>query len=90
VVGSQKIVRDLNEALRMVREYSLPLEDARMKSFGRPGSLISKVLLLQRERPGRVTVILLEEPIGFQSCKPVCVELMQQLGVLASPQPVEA
>jgi L-lactate utilization protein LutC len=65
VVGSQKIVRDLDEALRRVREYSLPLEDARMKSLGRPGSLISKILILQWERPGRVTVILLEDPIGF-------------------------
>ena len=65
VVGSQKIVRDLDEALRRVREYSLPLEDARMKSLGRPGSLISKVLILEWERPGRVTVILLEDPIGF-------------------------
>jgi L-lactate utilization protein LutC len=65
VVGSQKIVRDVEEALRRVRQYSLPLEDARMKSLGRPGSLIGKVLLLQWERPGRITVILLEGPIGF-------------------------
>jgi hypothetical protein len=42
-----------------------PLEDARMKSLGRPCSLISKILLLQWERPGRITVILLEDPIGF-------------------------
>lgn len=65
VVGSQKIVRDVEEALRRVRQYSLPLEDARMKSLGRPGSLIGKILLLQWERPGRITVILLEGPIGF-------------------------
>jgi L-lactate utilization protein LutC len=65
VVGSQKIVRDVEEGLRRVREYSLPLEDARMKSIGRPGSLVSKILILQRERPGRVTVILLDGTIGF-------------------------
>jgi hypothetical protein len=65
VVGSQKVVRDLEEALRRIREYSLPLEDARMKSLGRPGSLIGKILIMQWERPGRVTVILLEQPIGF-------------------------
>jgi L-lactate utilization protein LutC len=47
VVGSQKIVRDVEEGLRRVREYSLPLEDARMKSIGRPGSLVSKILLMQ-------------------------------------------
>jgi L-lactate utilization protein LutC len=65
VVGGQKIVRDLEEALRRVREYSLPLEDARMKSIGRPGSILSKTLLIHRELPGRITVILLAEPIGF-------------------------
>jgi L-lactate utilization protein LutC len=64
-VGSQKIVRDVEEALRRVREYSLPMEDARMKSIGRPGSLIGKILLLQWERPGRITVILIDEPVGF-------------------------
>jgi LUD domain len=64
-VGSQKIVRDVEEALRRVREYSLPMEDARMKSIGRPGSLIAKILLLQWERPGRITVILIDEPLGF-------------------------
>jgi L-lactate utilization protein LutC len=65
VVGSQKVVRDLEEALRRIREYSLPLEDSRMKSLGRPGSLISKILIMEWERPGRVTVILLEDAIGF-------------------------
>jgi L-lactate utilization protein LutC len=65
VVGSQKIVSDLPQALRRVREYSLPLEDARMKSIGRPGSLVSRILLWEWERPGRTTVILLDEPLGF-------------------------
>jgi hypothetical protein len=64
-VGSQKIVRDVEEALKRVREYSLPMEDARMKSIGRPGSMIGKILLLEYEMPGRITVILLDEPIGF-------------------------
>jgi hypothetical protein len=64
-VGSHKIVRDVDEALKRVREYSLPMEDARMKSIGRPGSRIGKVLLLEREMPGRVTVILIDEPVGF-------------------------
>jgi L-lactate utilization protein LutC len=65
VVGSQKIVKDVEEGLRRVREYSLPLEDARMKSIGRPGSLVSKILLMQWEKPGRTTVILLNGTIGF-------------------------
>jgi hypothetical protein len=30
VIGHQKLVRDLDEGLRRVREYSLPREHARM------------------------------------------------------------
>lgn len=59
------LVGSREEALRRIQEYSLPLEDSRMKSLGRPGSLIGKILIMEHERPGRVTVILLEEPIGF-------------------------
>src|SRR3984957_8562526 len=39
VVGHQKLVRDLEEGLRRVREYTLPREFVRMQSFGYPGSL---------------------------------------------------
>ena len=36
VVGTQKIVPSLEEALRRVREHALPLESARMKTQGFP------------------------------------------------------
>ena len=68
VVGAQKIVRSLEEALRRVREHALPLESARMKSQGFPGSMIGKILILEREPPqfGRnLTMILVNEKLGF-------------------------
>ena len=65
VVGTQKIVRDLGEGLRRVREYSYPLEHQRIQALGMPGSFVAKILLVERERPGRISVILVKEALGF-------------------------
>ena len=68
VVGTQKIVPSLEEALRRIREHALPLETARMRSQGFPGSMIGKILILERELPqlGRnLTMILVNEKLGF-------------------------
>jgi len=65
VVGHQKLVRDLDEGLRRVREYCLPREFARMQALGYPGSLLAKTLLLHREPGGRITVIFVPETLGF-------------------------
>jgi hypothetical protein len=65
VVGAQKIVRDLDEGLRRVREYSYPLEHQRIQSLGMPGSFIAKILLVEGERPGRISIILVKEVLGF-------------------------
>ena len=66
VVGAQKIVPTIEEGLRRIREYALPRESARMKSLGYPGSMIGKLLILERERmPGRsLTMILVNEKLG--------------------------
>jgi L-lactate utilization protein LutC len=65
VVGTQKIVPTLEEGLRRVREHSLPLEDRRMKALGYPGSAIGKILIVERERPGRIHTVFVSEAIGF-------------------------
>jgi L-lactate utilization protein LutC len=68
VAGAQKIVPSLEEGLRRVREYSLNLEIARMKSLGYPGSMIAKILIVEREPAmlGRkVSMILVNEKLGF-------------------------
>jgi hypothetical protein len=66
VVGAQKIVPDLGAALRRIETYAYPLEDARARAtYGRP-SAINKLLIINAEPfPGRTTVLLLREAIGF-------------------------
>ena len=67
VVGTQKITPNLEEAIRRVRTYVLPLEDSRMKSIGYPGSTIGKLLIFEREiMPNRrITLIFVNEKLGF-------------------------
>jgi hypothetical protein len=66
VVGAQKVVPDLPAALRRVEEHCLPLESERaMKVYGQP-SAVNRVLILNAEpEPGRGTVLLLRQAIGF-------------------------
>jgi len=66
IVGAQKIVPDLETALRRVEEHCLPLESARTQAaYGSP-SAISRLLVLNAElQPGRGVVLLLREAIGF-------------------------
>ncbi|GAA2332508.1 LUD domain-containing protein [Streptomyces kunmingensis] len=66
VVGAQKVVPDLSTALRRVEEHALPLENARAQAaYGMP-SAVNRLLVLNAEpRPGRATVLLLREPIGY-------------------------
>ncbi len=66
VVGTQKIVSDLEEGLRRINEYSFPLEDARAQAAYGINSAVNKVLIINREIvPERVTVVLVDEPLGF-------------------------
>src|SRR5258706_1348339 len=65
VAGAQKVVGTLELGLRRLREYSYPLEDARMKAAGYPGTKLAKTLIISFDSPGRTHLILLEEPIGF-------------------------
>jgi len=66
VVGTQKIVSDLEEGLRRVNDYSLPLEDARAQAAYGIHSAVNKVLIINREVvPGRITVVLVDEVLGF-------------------------
>jgi hypothetical protein len=65
VMGHQKLVRNLDEGLRRVREYSLPREYLRMQGEGYPGSLLAKILLICYEPSGRISVILVPQTLGF-------------------------
>lgn len=66
VVGAQKVVPDLDTALRRIDEHCVPLEDERaMKAYGVPSALNRLLILNAEPHPGRGTVLLLREAIGF-------------------------
>ena len=66
VVGSQKIVANLDAALQRIREYVLPWEDAQVRSAVPTGSFVGKILMIEREWiAGRIEVILVRQPVGI-------------------------
>jgi hypothetical protein len=66
VIGSQKIVPDLETAMRRIEEHTLPLENERMQGLYGTDSEIKKVLIIHKEfRPERFTFVLVKEPVGF-------------------------
>jgi len=66
VVGTQKIVSDVEEGLRRINEYAFPLEDARAQLTYGIHSAVNKVLIINREVvPGRITVVFVDEVLGF-------------------------
>jgi hypothetical protein len=66
LVGTQKIVSDLEDGLRRINEYAFPLEDARAQAAYGIHSGVSKVLIINREiTPGRITVVFVDEVLGF-------------------------
>ena len=66
VVGTQKIVSDLEEGMRRIDEYAFPLEDARAQAAYGIHSGVNKVLIINREiAPGRITVVFVDEVLGF-------------------------
>jgi len=65
VVGSQKVVPDMDVAMRRVQYYSYPKEDIRAREkYGMPSALL-KVLTMNGDWPGRSTVVLVREPVGY-------------------------
>lgn len=65
VVGTQKLVRTLEDGLRRIREYCYPLEDERTRqAYGQP-SAINKILMVNAEMSGRIKVVLVKQNLGF-------------------------
>lgn len=67
VVGTQKIVEDLEDGMKRLYEYTLPLESQRAhEAYGVEKSNVSKILTISKEVvPGRITIVFIEENIGF-------------------------
>lgn len=67
VVGAQKVVPTLDDAMKRIYEYVLPLESERAhKAYGVAASNVSKILIISKEvNPSRITLILVKESLGF-------------------------
>jgi hypothetical protein len=67
VAGTQKIVPTLDEGMRRLKEYVIPLEDVHMKGLGAPGTNLSKLLFFFKEiSPTRkIHLVLVKEKLGF-------------------------
>lgn len=66
VVGTQKIVKDMEEAMRRLYEYVVPLEEKHMQSLYGVGTNVSKLLIFNKEKlKDRVTLIFVNEVLGF-------------------------
>jgi hypothetical protein len=66
VVGAQKLVKDLDEAMRRLEEYTIPLEDVHMQQLYNAHTNLSKLLIVNKEiRPDRITMIIVKEKLGY-------------------------
>jgi L-lactate utilization protein LutC len=66
VVGAQKIVPDLNTGLRRVYDYCFPREDRRARqAYGVPSGVNNVLVINKAVALGRITAILVNEPLGF-------------------------
>ena len=70
VVGAQKIVSDINEGLKRIEEYIVPLESVRArKAYGLPedwNTFVSKLLVFNREvNQQRIKIVIVKEILGF-------------------------
>lgn len=65
VIGSQKIVPDLDAALRRINEVSFPYENEQVRARLGVDTRLEKLLVIYGEwREGRTTVVLVREPVG--------------------------
>ncbi|HUA28807.1 MAG TPA: LUD domain-containing protein [Streptosporangiaceae bacterium] len=66
IAGAQKVVPDLAAALRRVEEHCLPLENARaLQAYGQPSAINHLLVLNAEPYPGRSTILLLRQAIGY-------------------------
>lgn len=68
LVGTQKIVPTLANALKRLEDYVLPLEDQHMKDKYGVGTKLSKIVIFEEEHKGlgrKIRLILIKEPLGY-------------------------
>ena len=68
VVGAQKIVQSVDEGLKRVGEYVVPLEDKHMQELYNAHTFWSKTVIFNKENPAsgrKVWIIIVNESPGF-------------------------
>jgi hypothetical protein len=66
VVGAQKIVPDVETGLQRISDYCFPLEDRRARlAYGVPSGVNNVLIINKAIAHGRITAILVNEPLGF-------------------------
>ena len=66
VVSTKKIVKDMQEGIKRIYEYTFPLEDERARNAYGVGSGVNKLLIINKEFiPGRIMLIFVKEKLGF-------------------------
>ena len=67
IAGTQKIVRDEEEAKKRISDYVLPLESERAKKvYGAERSYVNKILQINKEvNADRISIIFVDEVLGF-------------------------
>jgi acyl-CoA hydrolase len=64
VIGSQKVVPDLDAAFRRIEDYVIPYEEDRL-NVAHGVAKMNRTLILEGDHtPGRTTIILVRQPIG--------------------------
>lgn len=67
IVGIHKIVDTVDEGIKRIYDYILPLEAERArKAYGAEGSNVSKLLIINEEvKPDRLNLIFVDEVLGY-------------------------
>ena len=69
VVGTQKIVKNVAEAMNRIKEHLIPLESVRArKAYGLPDTWYtnpSKTVVINQEAPDRIHIIFVNQKLGF-------------------------
>ena len=68
VVGTQKLVKNIDDGIKRIYDYILPFESERLnKAYNiTSGSSVNRILIMNTEKmKDRVTIILVKESLGF-------------------------
>lgn len=66
IISTQKLVDNIEQGKQRIYEHVLPQESVRVqKVYGMPASAVNKLVEFHAEMPGRVTILLVNEKLGY-------------------------